>query len=128
MTWLGSAIRLTHLLPLIAAVHFVLSNGSPAFGETVALWLFDEQVGIYPSCVLNDASANDYPMALGPGGQVAEGKFAGALEPREQPKIELSRAARYTGFERRPTADPTRKVPPMDWSNANFCALMTRGE
>ncbi len=97
-------------------------------GKTVALWLFDEQVGLYPSCVLGDASANNYPLVIGSGGQLVEGKFAGALEPIEQPKIDLSLNDRYTGFERRPELDPSRKVPPMDWSNANFCALMTRGE
>jgi len=99
-----------------------------ARAETVALWLFDEQVGIYPSCALGDASANNYPLVLGSGGQIVEGKFGGALEPSEQPRIELSRVRRYTGFERRPENDPSRKVPPMDWSNARFCALMTNGE
>jgi hypothetical protein len=81
--------------------------------ETVALWLFDEQVGIYPSCVLGDASQNNYPLVLGPGGQIA---------------IELSPENRYIGFERRPQIDPSRKMPPMDWASAKFCALMTRGE
>ena len=40
--------------------------------ETVALWLFDEQTGVYPSCVLGDASHNNYPLVLGPGGQIVE--------------------------------------------------------
>jgi hypothetical protein len=96
--------------------------------ETVALWLFDEQVGLYPSCLLSDAGPSDRPLVLGPGGQIAEGKYGHALDPVEQPKLKLSLSDRLTGVERPPKADPSRKVPPMDWGNANFCALMTRGE
>jgi hypothetical protein len=65
---------------------------------------------------------------LGPGGQIVAGKYGNALEPLEQAKIKLSSANRFTGFERRPRIDPARKMKPMDWANANFCALMTRGE
>jgi hypothetical protein len=99
-----------------------------AHAGTVALWLFDEPVGLYPSCVLGDASANDSPLVLGPGGQIVEGKYGNALEPTEQAKSELAPKNQYTGFERRPAADPRRQMEPMDWANANFCALMTRGE
>jgi hypothetical protein len=121
------ASRLTaKSIALIAAV--VLVNAPIVRGETVATWLFDEQVGIYPSCVLGDASPNNYPLVLGPGGQIVEGKFGNALESSEQPKIRLTPSNRFTGFERRPKGDPLRKTPPMDWSNATFCALMTRGE
>jgi len=105
-----------------------LAGRSAMRAETVALWLFDEQEGIYPSSVLGEVSGNDYPLVLGGGGQLLPGKFGRALEPLEQAAIELSIANRYTGFERRPNIDPSRKMPPMDWSNANFCALMTRGD
>jgi hypothetical protein len=118
--------RVARLVALLAATFF--TNEAVTRAETVALWLFDEQVGIYPSCVLNDASSNNYPLVLGRGGQILDGKFGGALAPIEQPKIELSPGKRYVGFERQPKTDPSRKIPPMDWSNANFCALMTLGE
>jgi hypothetical protein len=101
---------------------------SPVHAETVALWLFDEPVGSYPSCVLSDAATNDCPLVLGLGGQIVSGKYGNALEPLEQPKLELSHRARMIGVERLPKVDPSRKVPPMDWGNANFCALATRGE
>lgn len=118
---------------ICCAIGVVLAQNSvtapeAAVGKTLVLWLFDEQQGIYPSCTLEDASPNDYPLALGSGGQIVEGRFGGALEPLEQPKIELPLQNRYSGFERQPKVDATRKTPPMDWSNANFCALMTRGE
>lgn len=95
---------------------------------TVALWLFDEQTGLYPSCVLGDAATNNCPLVLGRGGQIVEGKYGNALEPVEQASINLSLANRYTGFESRPGLDPTRKLEPMDWTNAKFAAFMTRGE
>jgi hypothetical protein len=100
----------------------------PARSATVALWLFDEQQGIYPSCVLSDSSENDCPLVLGPGGQVVDGKYGNALEAAEQAKIPLSDKARLTGFEHPENIQQSRKTPPMDWVNAGFCALMTRGE
>lgn len=99
-----------------------------ASAEPVALWLFDEQAGLYPSCVLGDASSHNSPLVLGSGGQIAAGKFGGALEASQQAAIDLPGNNRYSGFERPPKIDPSQKTPPMDWSNANFCALMTRGE
>src|SRR4051794_22742487 len=99
-----------------------------AQAETVAQWLFDEQQGLYPSCVLGESATDHCPLVLGMGGQIVAGKFGNALEPLKQPKVALSRSARFTGFERLPKIAVGRKTPPMDWSNANFCALMTRGE
>ena len=52
---------------------------SRARAETVALWLFDEQIGLYPSCLLSDANSGNCPCVLGPGGQIVEGKFGNAL-------------------------------------------------
>jgi hypothetical protein len=115
-------------LILVAIALSALARSPRVQAETVALWLFDEQEGIYPSCVLGEVSGNEYPLVLGRGGQLLPGKFGRALEPLEQPDIELSTKNRYTGFERQPKIDPGRKVPPMDWSNASFCALMTRGD
>ena len=47
--------------------------------ETVALWLFDEPAGLYPSSTLDDSSDNDMPLALGVGGQVVDGHFGRVL-------------------------------------------------
>ncbi|MBN2357479.1 hypothetical protein JXO59_15305, partial [candidate division KSB1 bacterium] len=52
--------------------------------QTIAAWPFDEAMGVYPSTVLSDVGPNDYPMVLGPGGQIVPGKFGHALQPLEQ--------------------------------------------
>ncbi len=111
------------------ALALTLCNAlSTACAETIALWLFDEQVGLYPSSLIGDAATNECPLVLGRGGQIVAGKYGNALEPSEQPNIKLSPARRYTGFKRQLKLDPSRNMEPMDWANANFCALMTRGE
>lgn len=105
---------------------------------TVALWLFDEPEGLYPSHVLNDASARDYPMVLGPGGRIVPGRFGNALQVLAQPaRTEMLPFAfpqdwsdagmiRF-GLKPVPTP-PGRSVEPMHWGNADFAALMTSGE
>lgn len=105
---------------------------------TVALWLFDEQQGLYPSHVLNDASASDYPMVIGLGARIVPGRFGNALEVLEEPLIAdaLKMAfpqdwdeAGAIRFGLKPPAKPAgREVEPMYWGNANFAALMTSGE
>jgi hypothetical protein len=96
--------------------------------KTVALWPFDEQIGIYPSCVISDLSDNDFSLALGQGGQIVPGKFGNALEPTERPKIEyLENENIKFGLKSIPIPEG-RAVEPMTWMNANFCALMTSGE
>jgi Concanavalin A-like lectin/glucanases superfamily len=130
MEFLQMWIRKTLITVAAFAIAALAHIGMPATtrAETVALWLFDEQQGIYPSSVLSDASANNYPLVLGTGGRLVEGRFGDALEPLAQPAVDLSLRDRYTGFEHKPKIDTSRKTLPMDWSNANFCALMTRGE
>jgi len=95
--------------------------------QTVALWLFDEQVGLYPSCILSDAGPNDFPMVLGKGGQIVSGKFGNALEPIEHSKIEFPTGSVKFGLQALPIPDG-RSVEPMNWMNARFCGLMTSGE
>jgi len=96
--------------------------------KTIALWPFDEQVGIYPSCVISDVSDNDYPLVLGPGGQIVPGKYGNALEPKEQPEIEYPDDDNVKfGLHALPVP-AGRTIEPMNWMNANFCALMTKGE
>lgn len=99
--------------------------------ETVALWLFDEQVGTYPSCVLGDAASGDFPLVIGPGGQLVEGKFGNALEPLGRPKVSYSPQSLLTesGEPIRDDLKSTSKsTAKMSWLNADFSALMTRGE
>jgi hypothetical protein len=67
-----------------------LSCQQEQISTTIAFWSFDEQQGIYPSCVLTDLSDNDYPFVLGPGGQIVDGKFGNALDPVKQPTVQIS--------------------------------------
>ncbi|MGH7551142.1 MAG: LamG domain-containing protein [Gemmatimonadota bacterium] len=106
--------------------------------QVVALWLFDEPRGLYPSAVLNDASDSDYPLVLGLGGEIVTGMFGNALEVRAEPAT--IEPLTVSDFGRRPgegdvrfglvqlPVPPGRTVEPMSWMNAHFTALMTSGE
>jgi len=117
--------KITKTLVMVILVLFGFACHTTA--QTVALWLFDEQVGIYPSCVLNDAGKNDYPLVLGTGGQIVPGKFGNALQPIEQNPIQFPEGSVNFGLKELPIP-AGRTVEPMTWMNANFCALMTSGE
>ncbi len=106
---------------------FLKAQNDEANSKTVALWLFDEQEGVYPSSVLNDASPNDYPLVLGQGGSIVSGKFGNALEPLNQAEVKYPEGEVRFGLEQI-LPDKGRKTAPMSWMNANFCALMTMGE
>jgi hypothetical protein len=132
----SSESRASIFAALIFLVLFISSSRVPA--QTIACWLFDEQAGLYPSCVLNDAGPNDYPLVLGPGGELVPGRFGNALSAAEQPGHMLVRQAlsakgeelsegSFFGYTKTPVP-PGRTIEPMDWMNANFCALMTSGE
>jgi hypothetical protein len=111
---------------VIMIIFFCFPELSPA--QTVALWPFDEQIGIYPSSVISDISDNDYPLVIGPGGRIVEGKFGNALDAGQQPAIILPAEENIRmGLGEAPIPDG-RTVPLMYWRNANFCALMTSGE
>jgi hypothetical protein len=94
----------------------------PLRSETVALWLFDEQAGIYPSCVLGDASENDFPLVLGRGGRIVPGRFGNALQAGEAQESETLDGAVRSG------GSVGGAGHSMTWSNAKFCGLATRGE
>jgi hypothetical protein len=99
-----------------------------ASAQTIALWPFDEPRGIYPSCVLDDISDNNYPLVIGPGGQIVEGKFGNALEPAAQPAVKYpSTGSILFGLAPAPMV-VGRTIDPMTWKNALFAALMTMGE
>ena len=104
---------------------FFFTNISNA--QTIALWLFDEPLGLYPSHIMDDQSDNDHPLALGPGGKLVKGKFGNALSAQQYEKIDLPEGESRFGLSPVPKADG-RTVEPMTWMNANFCALMTNGE
>jgi hypothetical protein len=95
--------------------------------RTTSLWLFDEPVGLYPSSVLENGSPNDYPLVLGPGGQIVPGRFGHALDPEAQPPVALPEGEVRFGLRQLPVPEG-RRVEPMSWMNARFAALMTRGE
>ena len=99
-----------------------------ACAQTVALWTFDEGQGLYPSSVLDDSSGNDYPLVLGPGGQIVPGRFGNGLEPLEQPRPKLPPTGPVLFGLAPPPVTAARTVEPLTWNNALFCALMTSGE
>lgn len=97
--------------------------------EVIAFWPFDEQIGIYPSSALAEFSENDYPLVLGPGGQIVEGKFGNAMDPKQQVNYDYVRIEDEVRFGLTPVPIPEdRTVEPMNWFNSNFAALMTSGE
>jgi hypothetical protein len=81
-------------LPILLA--FAVSVASATAAETVALWLFDESVGLYPSTPLESAAGIDAPLVLGPGGSVVAGKFGQALSTVPFPRTEIPSVALMT--------------------------------
>lgn len=95
--------------------------------RTVSLWLFDEQVGLYPSQVLENSSENNLPLVLGLGGKIVKGKFGNALEASQPLKVTLPEGEEEFGLvEMKP--EEGRTAAPLTWYNADFAALMTSGE
>jgi len=103
-----------------------LSASVPA-AETVALFAFDEPVGLYPSSVLSDQSAKNLLLVLGPGGSIVSGKFGNALSTAPQPPVNYPAGSVLFGLTQLPTP-AGRTVAPLSWMNARFAALMTSGE
>ncbi len=129
-------VKARFLLVFIILCGFYFANKTRA--QTIALWLFDEQTGIYPSSTLNDNGPNDYPMVIGPGGIIVPGKFGNAIEPVVRDEFELiantlrQKADQIEGglrfgLKEMPVVEG-RTIEPMTWLNARFCALMTGGE
>lgn len=95
--------------------------------KTIALWLFDTQTDLYPSSVIDDLSDNDYPLVLGLGGQIVQGKYGNALEPLKYMEIIIPDGETEFGLKKLKIPEG-RTVEPLTWYNANFAALMTSGE
>ncbi len=113
---------------LLVLLFSILVFTGQAAAQTVAAWPFDEQIGIYPSCVINDVSENNYPMVIGPGAQIVPGKFGNALEPIDQPAVNYPKFGSVQFGLATPPVQAGRKVEPLTWHNARFSALMTAGE
>lgn len=97
--------------------------------SAVALWLFDEPEGLYPSSILNDASGHDLFLAFGRGARIVEGRFGRALEPAEPQPLDLAGLPANGLFGLSTVKkSPRRQGEPLTWWNAHFCALMTAGE
>lgn len=113
------------LITLIAA----LSSAA----ATSALWLFDEQEGLYPSCPLSDTGPADLHLILGRGGQIVPGKFGRALRPVEpEPWNPIYADMSQEGLIRfgldAPQGKPGRTQEPLTWFNNKFSALFTSGD
>jgi hypothetical protein len=96
--------------------------------DTVALWLFDEPAGLYPSTPLECSAGLDAPFVLGLGGSVIEGKFGRALSTEPFPPLTIPAEGQETAALHRYPVPAGRTMEPLSWHNAQFCALMTGGE
>lgn len=110
-----------------------------ARAETVALWLFDEQIGLYPSSILNDAGPDSWFMVLGRGGEIVPGRFGRALRARAPAPFapsfrgrasqeEFTNAGQFAFGLSEPPRQPGRTVEPMTWFNATFAAAFVNGD
>jgi lysophospholipase L1-like esterase len=114
---------------LLLLARYLRLDPTAAAAETVALWLFDERPGIYPSSVLADAGPNGYPLVLGRGARMTEGRFGHALEACDPIPIDIQGRSKSVLFGLTPAPTlPGRTVPPMTWQTAHFCGLATAGE
>ncbi|VAX29473.1 hypothetical protein MNBD_IGNAVI01-2270 [hydrothermal vent metagenome] len=95
--------------------------------KTIALWLFDEPTGLYPSHVLDDSSPNDYPLALGLHGKITAGKYGNALTFTNERKLEIPEGEVRFGLKELPVPKG-RTVKPLSWKTSKFCGFMTSGE
>lgn len=96
--------------------------------RTIALWKFDESIGLYPSHALDDSSGNDYPLVIGKSARIIKGKFGNALDmTQEYPLETIFTGDTLFGLAKLPIPEGRTSVP-MHWGNANFSALMASGE
>jgi hypothetical protein len=118
-------IMLLLIVLFILPIHFAL-NARP---QTIAAWLFDEHLNVYPSSVLHDVGQNEYPLIIGRGGRIVPGKFGNALEITDPEPLDLPENAGSANFGLRRLPPPQgRSVEPLSWYNAHFAALITSGD
>ena len=125
----ASSLLQRHLSGPVLITAFALSapTALPA-SDTVALWLFDEPAGLYPSSVLDSSDGLDAPLVLGLGGQLVDGRMGRALSTEPHAAIELPEKGEKTAFLHRLPVPAGRRTEPLTWPNAQFAALMTGGE
>ncbi len=117
--------RFVHPAILVLA----LLTSVSARAETVALWLFDEPLDLYPSSTLDSSDGLDAPMVLGPGGSLVEGRFGRALSTRPFPDdVVIPEVGEETASLDPLPVPPERTQPPLTWHHARFAALMANGE
>jgi len=104
-----------------------ISPTASCVADTVALWLFDEPRGTYPSSVLDSSSENDYPLVLGQGGTIVPGKFGNALATCDRDPIDYPLGSPEHGL-KRPWQILSGDQGRMSWHNSRFAALMTDGD
>lgn len=110
----------------------VAANKASAPGSdvrTIAVWIFDEQEGLYPSKVIHDVGPEGHIMVLGRAGYIVEGKYGNALQigrPRhiDYPTEWVPEKIGLWEYD----IPEGRTIEPMVWQNAFFAALMTSGE
>jgi hypothetical protein len=97
--------------------------------QTIAIWLFDEPQGLYPSHVMDDGSENDYPLVIGRSGAIVKGKYGNALDATAfmELKIPDMNEARF-GMGKPLPIPEGRTAVPMNWENGLFTGLMASGE
>ncbi len=127
MKYAGMVLASAIMLLGFTCIDATAETGSETGSETVALWLFDEPVELYPSHVLDDQSNNDYPLVLGLGGTLVEGKFGNALSAIPHPDIIIPEGEELFGMVKMKPLEG-RTVAPLTWYNAQFSALMIGGE
>jgi len=113
---------------LITGLMLSLGFAAATKSETVALWLFDEPVGLYPSTPLEATKGIDAPLVLGLGGSVVEGRFGRALSTEAFPPVVIPSKGEETAALHRFAIPAGRTMEPLSWHNAQFTALMTGGE
>ncbi|MEX0685157.1 MAG: LamG-like jellyroll fold domain-containing protein [Balneolales bacterium] len=111
----------------------IILIGSSIYGqdrsETIGVWLFDEQYGLYPSSVLHDVGPNEYVMVLGRGGKIVDGKFGRALKVIDPEPLDIPQGDFSDRFGLNDMGKPDgQSMEPMTWYNASFPALITNGE
>lgn len=94
--------------------------------QATGLWLFDEPRALYPSSVLDSSSEHDYPLVLGRGGQLVQGKFGNALMAGDSEAIELPEGPLAMGLGQVVQGSPPQTTR-LTWRNARYAAVMTNG-
>lgn len=131
--------RIRSVLPWLLGLTMGSGLLPAARAETLALWLFDEQIGLYPSSILNDAGPDSWFMVLGRGGEIVPGRFGRALRARPPAPFEPSFKGRASQEEftnagqfafglSEPPRQPGRTMEPMTWFNATFAAAFVNGD